>query len=356
MRKTFFILTFVKIIFAVFISQAVAQQVSQKKSSSQTSQPKPTVSQPVLATVDYYQMLKSTEVAKRRIAVDSIARQRNQNDIPVLMNCLDDTDSGVKIAVCDSLGLMRAQQAVDKIITLLNDKNSQVRQSACVALGYIGDPKAQIGLIERVKNDTDNSVKMQAILIIGNMRATGAVDPLVSLLKDKNPDIRLMSAQALGKIGDTKASTALKDILLLSIEEMKNEKEPYRQGQYKRLVSELVKALGELKNKLSESDIEELLKNDDKSIKLSAASALGKLGNKSGLKVARELASDKDDIVRMQAIEAFGNIGDASAIPVLEKMFNTETNNSIKEFARTALYKFGWRPSQPKPIKKETKK
>ncbi|PIU83711.1 MAG: hypothetical protein COS68_02590 [Elusimicrobia bacterium CG06_land_8_20_14_3_00_38_11] len=363
MRRSFVV--FVGLAF--FVSQGAAQQMgvgvksAQKKPatvSKPASAPATAVSQPAPKPVDYYQMLKSTEAVKRRIAVDNIGRQRNQNDISVLINALSDADAGVKIAAIDSLGLMRAQQATDKIISLLNDKNSQVRQSACVALGYIGDPKAQAGLIERVKNDTDNSVKMQAILILGNMRASGAVDSLIPLLKDKNPDMRLMSAQALGKIGDMKAAPAISDALSVSVEEIKNEpslKEPYRQGQYNRLISELVKSLGDMRDKSSEGKIEELLKNDDKSVKLAAASSLGKLGNKSGISVAIKLANDKDNMIRVQAVESLGNIGDASAIPVLEKMFNTEMNNNIKESARTALYKLGWKPPQPKPVKGSVK-
>ncbi|MBI5574436.1 MAG: HEAT repeat domain-containing protein [Elusimicrobia bacterium] len=371
MRKSFFIPAFVGMVFAVFVSQGMAQQMGIGLSTGQAGvqstpknpatvskpapAPAPAVSQP--KPVDYYQMLKSTEAVKRRIAVDNIGRQRNQNDISILIDVLSDTDSGVKIAACDSLGLMRAQQAADKIISLLDDKEPQVRQSACVALGYIGDPKAQTGLIERVKNDPDNSVKMQAILILGNMRASGAVDSLIPLLKDKNPDIRLMSAQALGKIGDVKAAPAIKDALLVSAEEMKTDavlKEPYHLGQYKRLVTTQISALGELKDKSSEPNIEELLKSDDKNIKIAAASSLGKLGNKSGLSVAIKLVNDKD--VQIQAIETLGNIGDASAISVLEKIFNTETSNNIKESARTALYKLGWKPPLPKPVKKEMKK
>jgi len=345
----------------LFAQQSGVQSTQKKPAAVSKPAPAPTVSQPAPKPVDYYQMLKSTEAVKRRIAVDNIGRQRNQNDISVLIESLSDTDPGVKIAAIDSLGLMRAQQSADKIILLLDDKDSQVRQSACVALGYIGDPKAQTGLIERVKNDPDNSVKMQAILILGNMRASGAVNALIPLLSDKNPDIRLMSAQALGKIGDAKAAPAIKDALSVSVEEMKNEpslKEPYHQGQYNRLISELVKSLGELKDKSSEEKIEELLKSDNKSIKIAAASTLGKLGNKSGLSEAMKLCNDKDDTVRMQAVESLGNIGDASAMPVLKKIFNTETNNHIKESARGALYKLGWKPPQtkPKPAKKEKKK
>ncbi|MDO8735397.1 MAG: HEAT repeat domain-containing protein [Elusimicrobiota bacterium] len=211
--------------FVVFVSQGlvaqqtgVAVQNTQKKPAAVSKPaPAPTVYQPAPKPVDYYQMLKSSEAVKRRIAVDNIGRFRNQNDISVLIDALSDTDPGVKIAAVDSLGLMRAQPATDKIISLLNDKDPQVRQSACVALGYIGDPKAQTGLIERVKNDPDNSVKMQAILILGNMRASGAVDSLIPLLKYKNPDMRLMSAQALGKIGDVKAAPAIKDAMSVSV-------------------------------------------------------------------------------------------------------------------------------------------
>ncbi|MDD5687161.1 MAG: HEAT repeat domain-containing protein [Elusimicrobia bacterium] len=319
------------------------------------------VSQPVAKPVDYYQMLKSTESSKRRTAVDNIGRLRDSKDVPVLIGALNDSDSGVKLAACEALGLMREQSATDKIIALLNDKEPQVRQSACIALGYIGDPKAQLPLVERVKNDPDSSVRTQAILILGNMRSQSAVDIFIPLLKDKNLDVQLLSAQALGKIGDAKSAPMIKETLNISLGAIKNETDSYRQVQYKRLILELIKASGELKDKSSEPDLEALLKNDDKSIKIAGASALGKIGNKSGLQVAKDLVNDKDETIKTQSIEALGNIGDVSAIPVLEKIYNTDLNNNIKEAAKVSLYKLGWQPPKAKPavkpaVKKEIKK
>ncbi|MEW6557456.1 MAG: HEAT repeat domain-containing protein [Elusimicrobiota bacterium] len=306
--------------------------------------------------VDYYEMLKSTEAFKRRVAVDNIGRKRNPADAPVLIEALSDSDPSVRIIACDCLGLMREQSATDKIITLLQDKEAQLRQSACVALGYIGDPKAIAPLIERIKTDTDTAVRTQAVLILGNMRAQQSVDTLVPLLKDTNLDIRLISVQALGKIGNNSAAPEIKNALNTAIEESKTEKEPYRQTQYNRLITESIKASGDLNDKSTEPLLLMLLQNDDKSIKITAATALGKIGNKSGLDVAKEFAADKDDMLRMQAVEALGFIGDASVVPMLEKIYNTDPNNNVKTTAEISLYKFGWRRPPPKPVKKEIKK
>jgi HEAT repeat protein len=105
-----------------------------------------------------------------------------------------------------------------------------------------------------------------------------------------------------------------------------------------------------------ETELIQLLIQDDKSTKLAAASALGNIGNKTGLPTALQLSSDNDNLIRAQAVETLGIIGDVSTIPTLEKIFNTDTDNYVKETARTSLYRLGWKPQQSKPVKKETKK
>ncbi|OGS43292.1 MAG: hypothetical protein A2539_03055 [Elusimicrobia bacterium RIFOXYD2_FULL_34_15] len=355
------------LVIAIFSAQFLLSQQATKNSTTptiskpvqqanpavkQAETPKPAVTEAPVQP-DYYQLAKSTDVSKRRSAIDNIGRKRDPKDTPILIEALSDSDPGVKISAIDSLGLMREQLATDKIVLALNDKEPQVRQSACVALGYIGEPKTQIALIERVKSDPSNSVRSQAILILGNMHAQPAVDPLIQLLTDKNLDIRLLSAEALGKIGDPKASSVIRNCLLNSISEMKNETDSNRLNQYKRLITISVKALGNLKDVTSEETLTELLDNDEKSIKVSAASALGSIGNKSGLSIAMKLSEDTDYLIKAQAIEALGNIGDSSAIPALEKIANTDSNSNIKEAARTSLYRLGWKPA---PVKPATKK
>ncbi|MBN1384660.1 MAG: HEAT repeat domain-containing protein [Elusimicrobia bacterium] len=325
------------LIFAAFSSQALLAQIGVK----------------IQQKSDFYQMLKSTEASQRRSAVDNIGRKKNSKDAPVLIEMLNDPDPGVKIAACDALGLMREQSATDKIISLLDDKEPQVRQSACVALGYIGNPKAKPELVKRVTKDSSDSVRTQAILILGNMRAEESVDTLIDVLEDKNLDVRLLSVQALGKIEDQKASPAVKKCLMNAISEMKGETDNFRLGQYRRLISESAKTLGNLKDTSAEGELKELLDNDDSSIKLSAASALGQLGNKSGLSIAEKLTKDDNIMIRTQAVQALGNIGDSSSIPILEKIFENDTNRNIKEAARNSLYRCGWKP--PKKTKKTAK-
>jgi len=340
------------------VSTKVEPQDEKKTTEEQNVNPvskpietkKPAVTQPAPAPkpTDFYELYKSSQVSDRRKAIDNIGRKRDSKDAQILIDALSDSDSGVKVSAIDSLGLMREQLAADKIILALKDKEPQVRQSACVALGYIGDSKAQPALVERVKNDSSNSVRTQAILILGNMHANIAVDTLIPLLKDKNLDVCYLSAEALGKIGDPKATSALKNCLANSITEMKNETDSYRNNQYKRLITVTAKALGNLKDKSSEDTLIGLLDNNEKSIKIAAASALGSIGNNSGLSVAMKLAEDSNEIIKIQAIEALGNIGDPAAIPVLETIADNDPNNNIKETARASLYRVGWKPAPPK--------
>lgn len=353
---------FVFLVFAVFTFQFLSAQVGVTvgkepavKKPADVKVPEITVPKKQIAEkpADVYDMLKSKETSKRRSAVDAIGKKKNPADAPVLIQALSDPDSGVKIAACDALGLMREQAATDKIILLLDDNEPQVRQSACVALGYIGDPKAKPELIKRVNKDTSDSVRTQAILILGNMRSAEAVDSLIPLLEDKNPDVQLLSAQALGKIEDPKAAPAVKKCLTNSISKLKDETDSFKIGQYKRLISEAAKTSGKLKDNSAESELKELLNNDDKSIKLAAAGALGQIGNKSGLEVANELLKDENSMIRTQAVQTLGAIGDPSAIPALEKMLGNEKDRNVMEAARSALYRCGWKPPKIKPVEKK---
>lgn len=354
MRKKIFVFP----VFAVFAFQFLSAQVKTTAGKNPADVKVPEIQelkkQIAEKPVDLYEMLKSTEPSKRRGAVDAIGRKKNSADAPVLIQALGDSDPGVKIAACDALGLMREQTATDKIILLLDDGEPQVRQSACVALGYIGDPKAKPELIKRVNKDTSDSVRTQAILILGNMRSAEAVDSLIPLLQDKNPDIQLLSAQALGKIEDPKAAPAVKKCLTDTIPKLKSETDGFKIGQYKRLIAEAAKTSGKLKDTSAESELKDLLSNDDKSIKLAAAGALGQLGNKSGLSVASELAKDENGMIRSQAVQTLGAIGDPASIPILEKLLETDKDKNVMESARSALYRCGWKPPKIKKAIKET--
>lgn len=102
---------------------------------------------------------------------------------------------------------------IEKLIKALKDKDSTVRSNAAMALGETEDPEAFDPLLEALK-DKNGEVRGGAAYGIGYIGDTRAVDPLNVALKDQE-GVVLVAAQALGKMGDTRAfDDQLKEVLL----------------------------------------------------------------------------------------------------------------------------------------------
>jgi HEAT repeat protein len=128
--------------------------------------------------------------------------------IPILM----DKDSNVRKAAVEALGVMGNNNAIDPLIPLLKDEDSQVRKAAAEAFGKIGDSRAEIPLIGVLK-DKDSKVRKAGALAIGKRGNTLAVDPLIVALKDEDIKVREAAAEALGEIRDSRAIDPLITLL-----------------------------------------------------------------------------------------------------------------------------------------------
>jgi len=94
------------------------------------------------------------------------------------------------------------------IKALRYEKSPFIRHDAVEALGKIGDHRAVEPLITVLKDKSFFGRKAAAIAL-GEIGDSRAVDPLIGALKDKNEDVRAATAQALGSIGDERALAAL---------------------------------------------------------------------------------------------------------------------------------------------------
>lgn len=107
--------------------------------------------------------------------------------------------------------------AIKSLIAALHYKlSSDVRKKAAILLGRIKDSQAIDPLIVVLKDeDEDTSVRIKVTEALGNIKDSQAVEPLITALMDEETGVRQYAAVALGKIGDSRAVepliTALKD-------------------------------------------------------------------------------------------------------------------------------------------------
>ena len=104
---------------------------------------------------------------------------------------------------------------IDRFMDILKDKNSDIRIDAAFALGDIRSEKAVNPLIKLLA-DKDPYARSGAAWALGNIRPEKAVDSLIGLLADADAGVRKNAAWALQNIS-TKLSQSAQDKLVIRL-------------------------------------------------------------------------------------------------------------------------------------------
>jgi HEAT repeat protein len=121
---------------------------------------------------------------------------------------LSDPDVKLEQLAADMLGQIKSSRAVDPLINALQSSDEGVRNEAADSLGLIGDKRAVEPLLALLDGPSE-SPRADAAQALGNIADSRAVSPLIAALKDRQPDVRRAAAQALGKIDDPQAIATL---------------------------------------------------------------------------------------------------------------------------------------------------
>jgi len=95
---------------------------------------------------------------------------------------------------------------IKQILAELRDVNKGRRRTAVMKLGMIGSDEAIRALINAVQDDyEDLIVRGRAALMLGKLKDTRAVTPLIRALDAPGFQTPLNAVQALGELGDIRA-------------------------------------------------------------------------------------------------------------------------------------------------------
>lgn len=146
---------------------------------------------------------------------------------------------------------------------------------------------------------------------------------MINMLHDKNPDNRVLAAEALGHMGPT-AEEAVPDI----VQVLHEENDPLR--------SSVIKALAEI-NTGAVPTLIAALNHQDPAIRCGAADALGSMGPgaKEAVPALANLLSDGDYAISRHAASALGQIG-PTAVPALTQVARGGDRHAT-EMAETAF-------------------
>jgi len=129
----------------------------------------------------------------------------------LLVPVLKDTLADARHQAVRVLGDLKARGAVEALIEVLrNDNEGIIRSTAAYALGEIGDRRAVGPLADALSQDSQ--AEFRAAVALAEMGDTRAVDTLIRYLKDELCLTRQEAARTLGHLGNPKALNSLKRI------------------------------------------------------------------------------------------------------------------------------------------------
>ncbi len=243
----------------------------------------------------------------REDIIETLGRIKDPEALEVIISTLDDPGWEVRRNAVKALGLIKGEEAVNPLIQALDDENKKVRTNALASLGKIGDIRAQKFFIEsfKGKNKQTHKIVTKALIKIG----PSSVDSLIGFLKDSEDEVRGRAAEALGEIGDIKATPFLVELLKDDISDVR---------------IKAADALGQLKDSAAIGPLVEARNDDDYEVAEVAIWALRDMGDEALQPLLRILKEDNVD-ARKMAAQTLGHMGHKKAIKPLIEALNDES-------------------------------
>jgi HEAT repeat protein len=142
-------------------------------------------------------------------------RLRKQASIREMCRALaQTTDAHSRQVLCDVLGFRHAKSAVSLLIECLDDSSTGVRASAADALGKIGDPRAGGPLMRQFEAENALPVRRTLACVLGAVGYQPAIPHLIQCLENPDASLRGCAAWALGILRASEAVDSLQAALV----------------------------------------------------------------------------------------------------------------------------------------------
>jgi HEAT repeat protein len=105
------------------------------------------------------------------------------------------------------LGQLKESEGIDPLLRALRDNDKKVRAQAAKALGEIGD--RSVDSLNLLMDDMDWKVRYRAAEALGIIRSIKSIPVLIRALDDPKDHVRYMAAKAIGETGSGQAESAL---------------------------------------------------------------------------------------------------------------------------------------------------
>ena len=156
------------------------------------------------------EQLASLDPTARRYAAEDLGDLHDARAVPALVEALSDLEVAVREAAVDALVVIGGQAVCEHVAPLLETEDVALRNYAIEILERVG-PES-IDVLVAGCNSASPDVRKFALDILGKVAggcAGECLEAVVALLGDDNPNVAGSAAEALGHIGDARATPYL---------------------------------------------------------------------------------------------------------------------------------------------------
>ncbi len=299
-----------------------------------------------------------SELTKRDAALNHLVELKDKKALPGLYDALKQKGPAATLRpkVAELIGVIGDDTSVQPLLDGIDwaagaggrDKESRAaantNEKIAKALGKLGkgtDDKV-VEALKRLADSNSQDVQLAAVVALGDIHATGAVDKLIEIADGHPNNFMVKNAvEALGKIADPKAATVLGKLLFFE----RNGVSFYREASYAMFLigKPALPVLDSIyNNKFKEIDELHIEPNVQKT---KAIVVYGDLADPSTFK---KIVADVDErgndtatgLLRIEASRAAGRIGLKDAVPGLKNRYDN-VDISQSEHALAALVQIG---------------
>ncbi|BAP17248.1 HEAT repeat domain-containing protein [cyanobacterium endosymbiont of Epithemia turgida] len=222
--------------------------------------------------------------------LDSASSELPPPNPELILPLLTDPEPSQRMLAARVFCELQDQRAIAPLINLLKDICPLVRISAAYALGKNTSPDAVGALIEILKQDWNGSVRKGIVWALGNGGDRRALNPLIHAVKTDISAVRLWAVSSLAQIAKLEYEDLIATIAPLI--------EGLRQDCMAAVRGNCAWAIGQLCREIPsnivyataiDALIEALAKDEDLGVKEDARNALLKVGDPRGLQMIEEL-------------------------------------------------------------------
>lgn len=225
--------------------------------------------------------------------LDHLGEEPPKPDPEEMLPLLTSSEPSQRMIAARAFCELQEKRAIIPLIKLLEDDCPLIRVSAAYALGRNPSPDAVEPLITQLNRDFNGYVRKGVVWALGNCRDRRALEPLVDVLRTDISAVRLWAASSLGQMAKVSYEVVVGAIPPL-IEGLRRDSMPA-------VRSNCAWAIGQLCRELPsnvvyaggiDALIEALEEDRDMGVREDAKSSLLRVGDPRGLQVIEDLAME----------------------------------------------------------------